>query len=483
MLYRLKLWTFFTVYKKNNKSVGYLKNFTSYNDMAISGTGIVFCKVLTKMPQALSQLVKTICKDFSGVDEKTVEKDAIEFYSELEKAGFVVSGNNEKEISEKDPPFSYSKKQEETSIVSGTKMEKESGWSLMVKELGGSPLLLETQIELTNRCNERCVHCYIPLDDRKNNCNIDIKPETFYNFLKQARDLGMLSIALTGGEAMLHKNFLDFLREIKKYGFSITIFSNLTLLTDEILKELQTPQIIAVRVSLYSMDATVHDSITDIKGSFEKTFSNIKKLVALGIPVQINTPIMKQNQHSFIDVMKWGEANNVRVTADYKLFASYDLTGQAQLKNRLTLQELEPIIKYLLPTDSRFIAEKNKLERKGHDFSTELCCGCCRYTFCMNAHGDIYPCTGWQSLVLGNINENSLDNIITNSEKAIYLRSLRRKQFEKCLSCEHIDICDFCLMRNALEDKDGNVLHLNKYYCDVAALHHRIIKDAIAESK
>lgn len=481
VLYRLKLWTFFTVYSKNGKSIGYFKNFTSYTDKAVDYSGIVFCKELSKEPQTLENLVKNICQSYTDAKAEEVRNDAINFYAELENDGFIVSGETVDELNSKDSGFSFSAPQ--NIEPSGIKMNRESGWSLMCKELGGAPLLLETQIELTNRCNERCVHCYLPISDRKSSCDIDIEPLTFYSFVKQAKELGMLSISITGGEPMLHKNFLEFLRYVKANGFAITLFTNLTMLTDEIMNELISPQIIAVRVSLYSMDACVHDDITKIPGSFRKTFSNIQKLMKYNIPVQINTPIMKQNKDTFMDVVKWGQNNNVRVVADYRIFATYDLEGKEQLSNRLSLQDLEPVIRKLLPTDFRFIAEKKKLQRKEHNFENELCCGCCMYTFCMNARGDVYPCNGWQNYVLGNIRETSIENIIVNSEKAIYIRNLRRKQFKKCLECKHIDFCHFCLMGNALEDKDGNMLNLNQYYCDAAALHHKIIDDAIAEEK
>lgn len=51
-----------------------------------------------------------------------------------------------------------------------------------------------------------------------------------------------------------------------------------------------------VNVSLYSMGANVHDSITTVEGSFEKTKANILQLLDNNVPVQINCPIMKQNQ-------------------------------------------------------------------------------------------------------------------------------------------------------------------------------------------
>ena len=73
---------------------------------------------------------------------------------------------------------------------------------------------------------------------------------------------------------------------------SVNVLSNLTLLTDDILSEMKKNPLLSVQVSLYSMDATVHDSITKLSGSFEKTKAGILRLCDENIPVQISCPII-----------------------------------------------------------------------------------------------------------------------------------------------------------------------------------------------
>ena len=84
------------------------------------------------------------------------------------------------------------------------------------------------------------------------------------------------------------------------------------------------------------MDPSVHDSITKVKGSFDKTKNGVLKLLSAGIPLQISCPIMKQNKDSFIDVVKWGNKNNIAVLVDYVIFAAYD-NSNCNLINRLSL--------------------------------------------------------------------------------------------------------------------------------------------------
>ena len=83
----------------------------------------------------------------------------------------------------------------------------------------------------------------------------------------------------------------------------------------------------------------MHDSITHLEGSLEKTKNAVIKLVSAGIPVQISCPIMKQNKNSFQDVIQWGKKHNIAVAMEPIIFASYDHTGD-NLANRISLEDL-----------------------------------------------------------------------------------------------------------------------------------------------
>jgi MoaA/NifB/PqqE/SkfB family radical SAM enzyme len=97
----------------------------------------------------------------------------------------------------------------------------------------------------------------------------------------------------------LHPLFCDFLRRAKESDFSVNVLSNLTLLNDDIIAVMNETRLSSVQVSLYSMNTTIHDSITCLKGSFQKTLANIQRLIENDIPVQIACPGMKQNKDSF----------------------------------------------------------------------------------------------------------------------------------------------------------------------------------------
>ena len=109
------------------------------------------------------------------------------------------------------------------------------------------------------------------------------------------------------------------------------------------------------------------------------------------------------------------------------------------------------------------------------DISDEPICGVCISSICMVSNGNMYPCAGWQDRVLGNVAEQSLKDIWLYSKEVNYLRSIRKKHFPECLSCEDRAFCAMCMVRNANESPTGDPTELNKHFCKVAAINHELV--------
>jgi len=472
MLYRQKFDTFIRTYD----DVGYITNKSDFGDRVVSQSGAVFLSVLSRHAQELDKLVQKISEKFIDVDVETVKTDAKEFYDMLETDGFIVSGETPQECDEKDLRFSYSTLEPKTikKDFSPIIMRAEKSTQEFLEEhFKEKPKLTSLQIELTSKCNERCVHCYIPHENKIN----DIEAELFYDVLEQCKEMGLLNLTLSGGEPMTHKNFCEFLRKCKEYDFSVNILSNLTLLNDEIIAEMKANRLSSVQVSLYSMNPEIHDEITQMKGSFEKTKNAILKLIENDIPLQISCPTMKQNKNCYVDVINWAKKHKVRAVTDYIMMAKYDHTTQ-NLQSRLSLDEVEKVINDIIENDSEYQKEMMKADIEQadkRDISNDIVCGVCISMICMVADGNVYPCAGWQDYVVGNVKQTPLKEIWYNSEKVKYLRNLRKKDFPKCLKCSDKSFCAMCMVRNANEHPTGDPLAINEHFCKVAQINKKIV--------
>jgi radical SAM protein with 4Fe4S-binding SPASM domain len=274
---------------------------------------------------------------------------------------------------------------------------------------------------------------------------------------------------------MLHKNFCDFLRKCKEHDLSLNVLSNLTLLNDEILKEMKTNPLLGVQVSLYSMNPDIHDEITQKKGSFEKTKNAILKLIENDIPLQISCPIMKQNKNCYNEVIKWAEKHKIHVGDDYGIIARYNHTTQ-NLNCRLSLNEIKEVIDDKVANDSKYLEQIEKeAEKKKNMTSIDFVCSVCHSSICVADNGNVYPCAGWQDFIVGNLNETSLIDIWENSEKVQYLRNLRKQDFPKCIQCPDKEFCTMCMVRNANENPYGDLLAVNEHFCKIAKLNREIV--------
>jgi radical SAM protein with 4Fe4S-binding SPASM domain len=276
---------------------------------------------------------------------------------------------------------------------------------------------------------------------------------------------------------MLHPDFCEFLKKAKEYYFFVGILSNLTLLNDEIISILKEPPLSSLQVSLYSIDANIHDSITKLPGSFEKTKAAILELIKNDIPLQISCPTMKQNKHCYGDVIKWAHEHKCRAVTDFIMMAQYD-GSLDNLENRLSVEDTEIVIKDIINNDVTYrqkILNPSFEEDIHQETDEDLICGVCTTTLCMIANGSVYPCAGWQNYSVGNVCDTSLEEIWKNSPKVKYLRSLRKKDLPKCVQCENRAFCSVCMVRNANESPIGNPLEINEHFCKVAALNREIV--------
>lgn len=430
----------------------------------VSQSGAVMLSVLDRVPKHIDDIVNELFEIFIGVDKETLKVDAIEFFQYFFDKGYLSIGETYQECKDR----IFLKGNDSQDIQQSISM---IGSEDCIKNIfKANELLRSIHIEVANICNERCVHCYIP-HEYKNNI---INSELFYKIIEIGRKMNIIHVTLSGGEPLLHPDIIEFLRKCRKMDLSVNVLSNLTVLNDEIITEMKQNPLLSVQTSIYSMNAEIHDSITKLNGSFEKTIKGLEILSSRGIPVQISCPIMKQNRESFIDVIRWGKKHNIAVAIEPVIFASYDHTGK-NLSHRLSLEEMERTID--LELSEGYAEQLYEIAKEKESFTeNDPICSICRYSFCISVLGDVYSCVGWQTNVLGNLKNQSLQDIWENSEKIKYLRQIKRKEFPKCVNCEDRGYCTVCMMSNSNENQNGDAFKIEDFHCSVAKIIHKKVK-------
>lgn len=450
-------------YLTDNRDFGYdtaSKSRLKVGDLLLSKTGSVFYSILSDTPQQIDQVITRLASLYQGVPISVIRDDAMDFYMDLQARGFVFFGEKPDASFLKSQYFSYDNIQSYELNIS----ENQTDQIDYHKVFGDKPRLMRVQIDISSRCNENCIHCYIPANKK----NGMMFKEMFDDILMQCIDMKVLNITISGGEPMLNPLLNSFLLECGQNNFSVNLLSNLTLLSEELLDILSENPLFSVQTSLYAMVEDVHDSITNRTGSFRKTMASIAKLQKRNIPLQINCPIMKQNLPYYKGVLQFASSLNVEADADYSLYGTYDLS-QSNLSRRLSISEIDSIIK----TGSLKSAEtfrKGEQAVNNITFFDNQICPVCKSSLCISNIGEVYPCEGWQSLKLGNLKKQTLREIWLVGEMTNHLRSLTFMDFPTCNSCQNRNYCNICLILNANEDLNGNYENVNSFQCEIARL-------------
>ena len=447
-------------YLTDNRNFGYdtaSKSCVKVGDRIVSKVGSVFYSVLEDKPLSDKEMVAKLMPLFEGVSIAELESDAAEFYGQLAEDGFVGRGD----MNDTACYFSYSDRIAKIlpAVDDGQNAQNDGN-----VKWGAQYRLSRVHLEVSAACNERCVHCYFPDSYRKGTMSRDL----FLRILYQCKSSNVLSITISGGEPMLNPDVMSFIQECAKNNFSVNLLSNLTLMTDEMLEIFPKIPLLSVQTSLYSMVPEIHDSITKVKGSFEKTKKGIEKLHKYNIPMQINCPIMEQNKDTYQAVLDWAKSLNIEASSDYMLFGCFDGSGK-NLKSRLDLSEVTPIIR------EEVRREKDQAEREPSNQNYNIC-PVCISSLCIAHDGNVYPCEGWQSYSLGNINEQTLSQIWTGPSTQ-KLRDYTLKDLPKCRSCAVREFCSICLLRNSNESPNGDFRDVSPFFCEIAKLKAKTAHD------
>lgn len=456
-------------------SIGYITNQLTRYDRVYNETGADFLNCISRKPREIKEIVDALSLLYGeSVSYEKLSLDFNAFIRELERCCFVVTGNTPEECYSKDIGFSYSHGNMKTKVKDEDCADTDSYDYLMDFDQR-KPHLKSIQLEITSRCNERCIHCYIP--NPKKDKGQDMSLGLFRDIIDQFANLGGIHVSLSGGEVFLHKDIIPIIQYCREKDMEICILSNLVNLKDFQIPLIKAANISYLQTSLYSLNPSIHDSITTVTGSQIRTKRNLEKLVAADIPVQISCPLMKANKDSFLDVLKYSQSLQIKAYSDYILMGRADLCTD-NLSNRLSLEETEKVIRSIIENDpdySRWISEKRSyLESIDRErYSKQALCGVGLNNICVSANGDLYPCPGWQSMIVGNINNNTLINIWENSTDLKKLRKVTHADFPQCIDCSARKYCTMCLERNCNEN-NGDMYKVGRHYCNVAFLMKRL---------
>ncbi len=158
------------------------------------------------------------------------------------------------------------------------------------------------RLSVTDRCNLRCSYCMPPQGVANIGHDTILSYEELYRIARSAVAIGIEKIRITGGEPLVRKGIIDFLRQLSAIpGLNQLVLTTNGVLLNELAADLRDAGVQRLNVSLDSLDAGTFARITRC-GNLERVLSGIATARSCGLPVKLNMVVMRGiNDHEIAD--------------------------------------------------------------------------------------------------------------------------------------------------------------------------------------
>ena len=298
---------------------------------------------------------------------------------------------------------------------------------------------LSAMIELSDRCNEVCVHCY-QVQGQKG----EMDTEQVFALLSELASAGVLLLTLSGGEVLLRKDFFEIAERARELGFALRIFTNGLLVDAEVARRFAALSVQTVEISVYSPVAETHDFVTGVAGSFDKTIAGIRALRSHDVPVVMKSPLMSVNAHQVDAYQQLANELGARMN-----LTPGDLT--AREGGTVEPSQFNADEDGVRALTARFVHE-TRVPAGSRDPDSRSC-GAGQGVH-VEPDGQIRPCT-MLDLDLGHVSEG-LGRGAENPNPALSgLLSLRFRDLHGCRECDLAPYCGRCYAQALVETGDA----------------------------
>ncbi len=295
---------------------------------------------------------------------------------------------------------------------------------------------LSVHIDLTWRCNERCIHCYLDHDDAA-----ELSLAELRGLLDQMADAGVFFLTLSGGEIFLRRDLRDIVEYARSRGFDVKLKTNAVMIGEREADWITAAGVHQVQISIYSHRAAVHDAITKVPGSLQRSLDAIRLLRARGLHVVVACVLMKPNIDDFAGVQSLARELGAEFTIDPTITPHWN--GDRSI---LGLNIERGDLANLFHTES-LVGEVNAFTAPPPPVDESILDGTpcsAGHTSCyISPHGDLYPCVQFP-LPCGNVRQTRFIDIWKDSAPLLEVRSIRARDLTTCSSCGHVGTCTRC---------------------------------------
>jgi radical SAM protein with 4Fe4S-binding SPASM domain len=304
-----------------------------------------------------------------------------------------------------------------------------------------SELLAEAQIpinahlDITYRCDLDCEHCY--LDDKDGWPELPTK--AWLGVLDELAAWGTMRLVWSGGEVFARPDFMALLEHAGRLGFASVVKTHAGNVDAALAGALAAVGVFKVDVSVYSLSPAVHDAVTRVPGSLDKTLAGIAALRTAGLRVKVSVSVFRSNLAEVEAMDDFFNALGCEVNFSAELKPD-NAGGAAVLALALEGDDLV-----------RFERQRLRLARKHHQASPDLApldrggrpCGVAIKTIYIAPDGALQPCVVFPR-TFGHLREGSIRQQWETSAFRRELAAWGNADRDACGNCGGAGKCDYC---------------------------------------
>lgn len=333
-------------------------------------------------------------------------------------------------------------------------------------------------IELLPLCNMKCSMCYVRMDRPEMEAKGGLRTgEDWLALGKQMQEAGVLFLLLTGGEPLLHPDFREIYRGLRKKGMILTINTNGTLIDENWADFFAANKPRRINITLYGKDENAYRDLCHYPGGFEKTVNAVKLLKNRGVDVRLGCSVTPQNVKDLDAIQKIAGELDVPVIMDtYMMAAQRERDREYPEDSRM-----DPVT----AANARLFAIRTELGEEMFpqyvqqtlgrvknytpgDEKNQMTClaGSCSFT--VNWQGYLRPC-----VTMTKPSVSVFENGFAEAWKQVCLLRENLRIPSKCVACKKRPLCKICVSAMEAEPLDGE--GVPAYLCTYAEHYYTLI--------
>ena len=349
--------------------------------------------------------------------------------------------------------------------------------------------------ELLPICNMNCNMCYMRMsvEEMKRSGARMLNADEWLHIAGEMAERGTLFLLLTGGEPLLHPEFLTIYRGIRNLGICVTINTNGTLITEEIADAWKENLPRRVNISLYGSSDEVYANLCGNPHGFTQVMHGIHLLKDRNIPVKLNCTLTPQNSEDMKNIIRISEELELPVSIPTYMFpparkseeaarsqeaGKYRLSpkeaAREQLKALYRAYHQEPDYEQRMQSILDEMDRQETLGKKRAEPPGGFLCSAGVSSFWVNWKGELTPCGMMETPV-----RSLLEQDFSSAWEAIHEESSRIFTSAECFNCKYRKVCHTCAASARAETgDDGNTV---PYHCEMCREYERLIREHLEE--